>query len=201
MRSVNVMVFDNFETLDACGPVEIFGAMSDAYELGYYSQSGGMISSRQGLRIATQDCEHIAPGGILLIPGGMGTRPLVSNREFLEQLAAVARESEDILTVCTGSALLAMTGLLNARHATSNKLAFDWVTSLNSSVLWEPQARWVKDGNIFSSSGVSAGMDMALGYISEKNGSTTAHTIAHDIEYLWNEDPHRDPFAVAPHHA
>ncbi|MFT8356632.1 MAG: DJ-1/PfpI family protein [Bifidobacterium aquikefiri] len=195
MQIINVVLFDNFETLDACGPIEIFGSLGNEYRIEYYSMHGGIVTSRQGLQTQTQGFTQMAPDEIVLIPGGMGTRPLVNDDEFLSQLAALARQAKNILTVCTGSALLAKTGLLNAKRATSNKLAFDWVTSLNPAVDWVAKARWVVDGNIYTSSGVSAGMDMALGYVNDHLGTTVARKTAHDIEYSWNEDPDNDPFA------
>ncbi|MFT8704424.1 DJ-1/PfpI family protein [Bifidobacterium aquikefiricola] len=195
MQTINVVLFDNFETLDACGPIEILGSLNNEYRIEYFSLNGGFVTSRQGLQTQTQSFAHVESNGILLIPGGMGTRPLVNDDEFLTQLEILANKSKDVLTVCTGSALLAKTGLLNAKSATSNKLAFDWVTSLNPAVNWVLKARWVVDGNIYTSSGVSAGMDMALGYVNDKLGITVARKTAHDIEYVWNEDPDNDPFA------
>jgi len=61
---------------------------------------------------------------------------------------------------------------------------------------WIRQARWVKDGNIYTSSGVSAGIDMTLGFISDQHGTDTAQRVASQIEYMWNVNPDRDPFAV-----
>ena len=99
---------------------------------------------------------------ILLIPGGFGTREAVGNPHFLDQLGAASQDAATTATVCTGSALLARTGLLDHRPATSNKLAWDWVLQQGPQVQWIRQARWVDDGDVITSSGVSAGVDMAL---------------------------------------
>ena len=98
-------------------------------------------------------------------------------------------------TVCTGSALLARTGLLDHRPATSNKLAWDWVVQQGPQVQWVRQARWVDDGDILTSSGVSAGIDMALSLIARLHGREMALTSARNMEYIWNEDAENDPFA------
>ena len=90
---------------------------------------------------------------------------------------------------------MARTGLLDGRHATSNKAAFAWVRSQGPKVLWEPAARWVEDGNILTSSGISAGMDMALRAISIMQGQETAEQIAIRCEYEWHQDASWDPFA------
>jgi transcriptional regulator GlxA family with amidase domain len=98
-------------------------------------------------------------------------------------------------TVCTGSALLARTGLLDGRPATSNKIAWDWGVQQGPRVKWMRQARWVDDGNIVTSSGVSAGIDMALGLIARLHGRDMALASARYMEYRWHEDAADDPFA------
>ncbi|EFB91818.1 hypothetical protein HMPREF7215_1416, partial [Pyramidobacter piscolens W5455] len=128
-------------------------------------------------------------------PGGRGTRPLAGDGEFLAALRELADASTYCLSVCTGSALLAGCGALNGREATSNKRALDWVTSCGEKVLWRGQARWVADGKFYTSSGVSAGMDMALGFVADRFGRERAAEIARQIEYRWNDDPDDDPFS------
>lgn len=188
------MLFHDFETLDAFGPVEIFSRI-DEYRLRFLSAEGGMIQSRQGTAIATESVGEADHTGILLVPGGQGTRSLVNDTDFTDILRRVADRSAYCLTVCTGSALLAKTGLLDCRKATSNKHAFDWVRSVNTKVDWVSCARWVVDGKFYTSSGVSAGMDMSLGFIRDRFGNDTAGKIADGIEYLWNSDKESDPFA------
>ena len=125
----------------------------------------------------------------------MGTRPLVKDKAFLARLKEKAEGAEYVLTVCTGSALLAGTGLLDGRKATSNKMAFEWVKSCGEKVLWQPSARWTADGKYYTASGVSAGIDMALGFMWDRFGAEKARTIARNTEYVWNSDPEKDPFA------
>ena len=107
----------------------------------------------------------------------------------------MAKNVELTTTVCTGTALLARTGLLDNRAATSNKMAWDWVTQHGPNVNWRRRARWVDDGNIITSSGVSAGIDMALALIARLHGRATAEQAARVMEYIWNDDPANDPFA------
>jgi transcriptional regulator GlxA family with amidase domain len=132
---------------------------------------------------------------ILLIPGGFGTRAAVNNTQFLAQLAAASQRAAVTATVCTGSALLARTGLLDNRPATSNKLAWNWVLQQGPRVQWLRHARWVDDGTIITSSGVSAGIDMALSLIARLNGRELALASARNMEYRWHEDAEDDPFA------
>jgi transcriptional regulator GlxA family with amidase domain len=196
MISFNVILFNDFETLDAFGPVEMISGMPDTYKLGYFSLNGGVITSSQGIRVHTFPISDIDPTGILLIPGGRGTRKLVEDIDFIAQIKALSQQSAYVLTVCTGSALLAKTGLLQGKNATSNKLVFDWVTRNGSGVHWTKQARWVADGKYYTSSGVSAGIDMILGFIRDLHGDNIARNICKFAEYIWNEDKNNDPFAI-----
>ena len=130
-----------------------------------------------------------------MIPGGFGTRAAVKNGALLTQLATASQRASVTATVCTGSALLARTGLLDDRPATSNKLAWNWVLQQGPRVQWIRQARWVDDGTIITSSGVSAGIDMTLGLIARLHGRDLALASARFMEYRWHEDAGDDPFA------
>jgi len=196
MVNFNVILFNDFETLDAFGPVEVIGKLPNAYHLRYHSTEGGIVKSSQQVLVDTLPVTEIEPSGILLIPGGMGTRTLVNDEYFIEQLKILSEKAPYVLTVCTGSALLAKTNLLNGMKATSNKMAFEWVMSNGTEVNWIKKARWVKDGKFYTSSGVSAGIDMTLGFICDIHGMKASQAIANGIEYSWNPDRDNDPFAV-----
>lgn len=174
MQKVNFFVFDDFETLDLFGVVEIFGRLNESYDLKFVSLEGGVITSSQQTPIVTEPISSIDTSGILVVPGGMGTRKLVDYHEWIEQLTELSLLAPYVLTICTGAALLAKTGLLNNQKATSNKRAFDWVMSTNQAVKWQRKAGWVVAGKYYTSSGVSAGMDMALGFIADQHGKTYA---------------------------
>lgn len=192
---VNVLLFSNFETLDAFGPVEILGHLPGC-QLEYYSVQGGLVESKDGVKVMTEPLMSANMNQILLLPGGPGTRKLVNDLNFIEKLTVTAQSSSFCLSICTGSALLAQTGLLDGLKATSNKKAFDWVQSVNPKVEWERQARWAVSEKYYTSSGISAGMDMTLGFIQDQVGQEEAHKIADTIEYSWNNDPQKDIFAV-----
>ena len=191
---INILLFDNFTTLDAFGPVEILGRIEE-FNLRYFSLNGGIVSGSQGVSVVTEPIKDANKEGILLVPGGMGARTLVDDEAFIATLRELAEDAHFCLSVCTGSALFAKAGLLDGKRATSNKLSFDWVKSVNANVHWVPKARWVVDGKYFTSSGVSAGMDMALGFIEACFGKLAAQNAAMRIEYIWNDDPNFDPFA------
>ena len=195
MTNVAVLLFDNFETLDVFGPVEILGRLTDLYNIGFYSMEGGPVSNRHGVTVVTEQLATIKNGtGIFLIPGGYGTRIEVNNTALIDTIRKVSERSEWVLTVCTGTALLAKTGLLDGKNATSNKKAFSWVCSTGEKVNWIRRARWVVDGKFYTSSGVSAGMDMTLGLLNDLHGNDFAVKLAFEIEYRWQQNKDEDDF-------
>ena len=196
MRSIAALVFPGFETLDLFGPIEMFGLLQDEFSISIVAQQPGEVASAQGQRVCV-DCSFNDAGNfdILLIPGGPGTRTELSNPALLDWLKTASAGAEIIMSVCTGSVLLACAGLLNGRKATSNKMSFGWVQEQGPKVDWVARARWVEDGRIFTSSGVSAGMDMSLAVIAHLLDRTSADKVAQIAEYEWHEDAARDPFA------
>lgn len=194
--NVGVLLFENFETLDVFGPVEILGRLKDLYSIRFYSLSGGLIGNSHGISISTEKLEpEHSNSEIIIIPGGAGTRLGVNNALLIDTIRKISVSSNYVLTICTGSALLAKTGLLEGRKATSNKRAFDWVMTNGKDVNWIKHARWVVDGKYYTSSGVSAGMDMALGFLAERHGLEFARKVAFEIEYNWTEESEDDNFS------
>ncbi len=194
---VAVLLFYNFETLDVFGPVEILGRLTAHYQISFYSLSGGLIENTHGVSIMTEKLANLGNGAhIFLIPGGYGTRAEVNNILLIDAIRKISQASTYVLTVCTGTSLLARTGLLDGRKATSNKIAFDWVTTQGLNVQWIKKARWVVDGKYYTSSGVSAGMDMTLGFLQDRHGIEFARNVATTIEYNWQENKEEDDFYV-----
>jgi transcriptional regulator GlxA family with amidase domain len=190
------LIFPGFEVLDLFGPVELLAQTPGILAVTLVAASSGEVRSAQGVRVVA-DADFTAPDNfdILLVPGGTGTRTQAGNAVLLEWLRRAAESSTHVAAVCTGSALLARTGLLDGRRATSNKIALDWVVSQGPRVHWVRRARWVEDGKFFTSSGVSAGMDMTLALITRLFGSAAATEAARRAEYVGNPDADDDPFA------
>jgi len=198
---VAVLLFEDFETLDVFGPVEILGRLTDLYQIDFYSQHGGLSNNKHGVSVQTKKLEEISKGAdIFLIPGGYGTRVEVNNKVLIDLIRKIAEQSKYVFTVCTGTALLAKTGLLDGKKATSNKRAFDWVMTTGNKVDWIRQARWVVDGKYYTSSGVSAGMDMTLGFLNDIHGHVSAKEVASQIEFSWQEDKNHDEFYNPANH-
>ena len=196
MRDVAVILFNDFETLDVFGPVEVLGRLTELFNLEYYSMDGGIVISAQKVRVETLPFSELHSGSyILLIPGGIGIRYLLKDSNFINKIAELSKTAEYIMTICTGSTLFSKTGLLDGKKATSNKRMFSWTHKETPNVQWIKKARWVRDGNIYTSSGVSAGIDMTLGFISDLFGRDLAKQQSNEIEYNWEENPEHDPFS------
>jgi transcriptional regulator GlxA family with amidase domain len=183
---VNCFLFDDFESLDLFGPVEAFGNVEDL-SIKFYSVKGGIVKNKDHDEIATENISAMEDNNILLIPGGPGTRELVNDAHFISLLKEKADKALWCLSVCTGSALFAKAGLLDDRKATSNKMAFEWVKGNGKKVNWIYSARWVVDEKYYTAAGVSAGIDMSLGFIGDRYGKEKAREIARIMEYDWNE--------------
>jgi transcriptional regulator GlxA family with amidase domain len=196
MKTIGALVFPGFELLDLYGPLEMFGLNQDAFKIHIVAETMDAVAATPGPK--TQPDEAFGDRDrydILLISGGMGSRPGMENKALLSWIGEQAERAEIVATVCTGSAMLAGTGALDGRRATSNKLAWKWVTSQGPKVKWVRKARWVEDGKFFTSSGVSAGTDMSLALIEKLIGTEAMETIAKRAEYVRNGDPDNDPFA------
>jgi transcriptional regulator GlxA family with amidase domain len=196
-RRVGVVLFDRFELLDVFGPLELLGVLADRFELNLIGPTAGPVRSAQGPEVLAANSYQQAPApDIALIPGGIGTRGLVENGQFLAWLASWAEAAEFVTSVCTGSGVLAAAGLLDGYRATSNKQAFAWAQSQGPRVEWVRQARWVADRDRWTSSGVAAGMDMTLALIGHLHGDELAGRVADGVEYDWHRDSTWDPFAA-----
>jgi transcriptional regulator GlxA family with amidase domain len=196
-RTITTVLFDGFEPLDVFGPLELFGTLPDQFRLVLAGPDGAPVRSAHGWAVVTDfPYETVPPPDIVLLPGGRGTRPLTTDAGFLAWLARWAAGAELVTSVCTGSALLAAAGLLDGYRATSNKRAFAWAREQGPRTEWVAQARWVADRDRWTSSGVAAGLDMALALIAHLHGEELARDVADRVELEWHEDAAWDPFAA-----
>jgi transcriptional regulator GlxA family with amidase domain len=194
--TIAVILFDKFETLDVFGPVEVFGLLPDQFSIRYFALNGGIVRSAQEVPVLSEPLDNARDKcDILFIPGGIGTRELMNDIAFLGEMKRLSSLSRFLLTVCTGSLLAGKAGLLDGKRATTNKRVFSFVAESCVGVEWVKKARWIKDGTVYTSSGISAGIDMALAFVEEHAGGDTARQIAERMEYFRNSDSGNDPFA------
>ncbi|KAI1140849.1 class I glutamine amidotransferase-like protein [Hypoxylon sp. FL0543] len=201
-----VALFPGFQALDVFGPLDILNILSKQTPLSLYILSATLdpVSTKTsasghsvGQAVVPTHTYADSPDDIdvLLLPGGGGTRDPENVQEVVDFVRGAYPRLRYLLTVCTGSAVAAKSGVLDGRRATSNKRAWAWATAQGPNVHWNPHARWVADGNIWTSSGVSAGIDMMYAFVADQWGEDVARGLADASEYVRNTDPDVDPFA------
>ena len=174
----------------------MFGTLSDRYRIATIAAAKGAVPSFQGpCTVAEHDFDDAPVCDLLLLPGGMGTVPALASEALLGYLRRASAAATVTMSVCSGSALLARAGLLDGLRATSNKQFFGLARVQSAKVEWVEAARWVDAGRFVTSSGVSAGTDMALAVIARLEGLEIAERVAEITEYQWHRDADVDPFA------
>jgi transcriptional regulator GlxA family with amidase domain len=190
-RRVCIVIFDEVEVLDFCGPFEVFSVTGGRQELTPFevctvAEGDGPIQARGGLSVnPTYSFKSCPRPDILLIPGGMGTRREMNNQSMIEWLRLHAENAELILSVCSGALVLAKAGLLNGLKATTHHGAMDELRSIHPGILAEDQRRFIDNGRVIVSAGISAGIDMSLHVVARLLGKEQALETARYMEYEW----------------
>jgi len=194
---LGAVLYNDFELVDAYGPLEMFGCLGDDLEIVVIAEHTGGVKSSGGPQTLAEYSFDDAPElDLLLLPGGIGTVPELANEALLSFLRERCPNINVNMSVCSGSALFAKAGLLDGMQATSNKMFFNLASSQSDQVEWVENARWVDAGQYVTSSGVSAGTDMALAVIERLFGTERAQQVAAFTEYQWHSDANTDPFAA-----
>lgn len=192
---LGAILYNDFELLDAYGPLEMFGCLGEDMEIVVVAQQPGGVKSSGGPQTLAEYSFDNAPElDLILLPGGVGTIPELANPALLSFLKERCPKAQINMSVCSGSALLAKAGLLDGLRATSNKMFFSLASTQSDQVDWVEAARWVDAGQYVTSSGVSAGTDMALAVIARLFGEERAQQVAAFTEYQWHTDADSDPF-------
>lgn len=196
MKTLAALVFPGFETLDYFGPMEMLGGLGNETEIITVAQNADPVPSVHGQRIVPDKVISDKDDyDLLFIPGGDSALQEAKDEDLMAWISTASGNAERVMAVCTGTVMLGMTGVLDGRRATTNKRDFIDTVHLVPNVNWVKEARWVEDGKFFTSSGVSAGMDMALAVMADLFGMKVADRIALGCEYEWHKDSTRDPFA------
>ena len=186
-KTIGIVLFPDFEDLDAIGPKEVFGmfAMSSGgeWKVVLASQDGAPVRSFLGTSIQVDhsfdDCPLL---DVVLVPGGMGTRAEMHNAKLVDFVRKQGGNAQYLTSVCTGAMVLHSAGFLKGRNATTHWAALDELRSLGDVTVAEGE-RWVQDGNVLTSAGVSAGIDMALHLVSLLKDATRAKGVQKMMEY------------------
>jgi transcriptional regulator GlxA family with amidase domain len=194
-RSVGIFVFPDVEVLDFCGPFEVFSVAGHqvapgSFEVFTVAETKPPLLARNGLEVVPKHSFADAPPiDLLLVPGGQGTRPLLNRPDVLDWITARAAGAELVLSVCTGSLLLAKCGLLEGLSATTHHLALDLLRSLAPNSEVRDDRRVVDNGRVITSAGVASGIDMSFHVLARLLGPETAEAAARYIEYPWRAAP------------
>jgi transcriptional regulator GlxA family with amidase domain len=201
-KTVGITVFDDIEVLDFCGPFEAFSVtrLDEArrreepspFEVKLIAENGGQITTSGGMRVNADCGFKDAPRlDILCVPGGWGTRREMNNPVMMDWLRGRAKEAELVTSVCTGSMLLGSAGLLDGRRATTHWRSLDWMAKSFPQTTVVGDQHVVDDGNLITSAGISAGIDMALVVVNRYCGEATARATARHMEYPFPQSNER----------
>jgi transcriptional regulator GlxA family with amidase domain len=198
-KRVGILIFPDVEVLDFCGPYEVFSVtrLDEArrreepspFEVSLIAERADPVVATGGLRVIP-DCtiDDCPPLDILVVPGGWGTRKEIRNARILGWIAERGGQVETLTSVCTGSMLLGQAGLLEGRRATTHWAALDWMRQSFPAVTVSDDMHVVEDGHIFTSAGISAGIDMALRVVARHCGEPVARETARRMEYRFPDD-------------
>jgi transcriptional regulator GlxA family with amidase domain len=185
---VGIFVFDDAEELDVVGPYEVLtwwaGHSELKPEVVTFSTDGLGVRCAKGLRLVPDlAADEVDPLHVLVYPGGRGTRRLLKDPAHLQWVRTMRSRTPLMASVCTGALVFAAAGLLAGRPATTYWGAFDELAEIDRSVLADTEARFVDDGDVVTSAGVSAGIDMALHLVARLESVEEARTVRRGIQY------------------
>ena len=192
MRNVAILIFDEVEVLDFCGPFEVFSVTGRRSSLNPFhvytvAQTHKPVLARNNLSVnpshTLSDCPE---PDILLVPGGYGTRREMNNPTLIDWISRRAENAELVLSVCTGALLLAQAGLLDGLSATTHHGAIDLLREVAPGTTVLESERIVDNGRVIVSAGISAGIDMSLYVVGRLLGEEQAEETAAYMEYDWH---------------
>jgi transcriptional regulator GlxA family with amidase domain len=184
---IGIFVFDGADELDVVGPFEVFAEWGSHSQLrpsvSTFSWDGSGVRLAKGLRILpAHGADDIGPLHVLVYPGGPGTRTLLAQAGHLEWLRQIRKQTPIMASVCTGALSLAAAGLLAGRPATTHHSHYDELAELDPSILVDTEARYVDDGDVVTSAGVSSGIDMALHLVERLETTAVARLVRYEIQ-------------------
>ena len=190
-RNVGILLFDEAEVLDFAGPFEVFSVTSELnnfepFEVFTVSEHLAPISAVNGLSVNPKyDFESCPDLDLLIIAGGNGTRKLAENQKVLDWIERVHQNTEFTLSICSGSRMLGKLGLLDGKPYCTHHQVYDHMQMMVPTGVPQPDLRFVNTGRIFTSGGISAGIDLSFHLVEKLLGTETAKQTAAYMEYDW----------------
>ena len=185
---IGILLFDDAEELDFVGPFEVFtmakSVAPDDFHVQLVAQRMDPVRCAKGMRVLPDaTLETCGPLDVLLVPGGQGTRREVANTTLLDWIATVARTATWTTSVCTGALLLTAAGPARGKRVTTHWAYVKTLRERGEAAEVLENYRYVQDGNVVTSAGVSAGIDMALWLIGQIRDAAFARDVQHRMEY------------------
>ena len=184
---IGILLFDDAEELDFVGPFEVFTmakSIDPAFEVQLIAPTLEPVRCAKGMRVLPDaTMETCGTLDVLLVPGGQGTRREVENKPLLDWIAAVAKTATWITSVCTGSLLLTAAGPARGKRVTTHWAFVQSLRERGEAAEVLDNYRYVRDGNVVTSAGVSAGIDMALWLTGQIKDPAFARDVQHRMEY------------------
>ena len=177
---IGILVFPKIQQLDLTGPYEVFAAAKGTRVHMVWKSREPVTSSTGLVLVPTASFDDCPPLDVLCVPGGGGVNALLEDEEVLDFIRHRARQARFVTSVCTGSLVLGVAGLLQDKRATSHWNALDFLSRLGAVPTPE---RVVRDGNLITAGGVTSGIDFGLTVIAELLGQDEAETVQLQLEY------------------
>jgi transcriptional regulator GlxA family with amidase domain len=183
-RTIAILIFPDFQLLDAAGPIAAFEAggraAAEPYRIRGVAREAGPVTSSSGVRLVAEGFSN-APLDTLIVAGGWGTREESRKAETLDFIRAAAARARRVTSVCTGAFILAAAGLLDGRQATTHWARAAEFARAYPRVKVEPDRIFIRDGDVWTSAGITAGIDLALALVAEDLGEAVAKRAAQQL--------------------
>ncbi len=185
-RTIGVLIFPDFQLLDAAGPITAFEeaareTIPPAYRMRVFARAAGPVLSSSGIALVADACQNARCLDTLIVAGGWGTRELVHCEATLGFIRSAAAAARRVASVCSGAFLLAAAGLLDGGRATTHWRAAGEFARLFPRVRVEPDRIFLREGKVWTSAGITAGIDLALALIAEDLGEAAAKRAAQQL--------------------
>jgi transcriptional regulator GlxA family with amidase domain len=198
-KNAGILIFPEVEVLDFAGPFEVFSVTRlneerrreepSPFEVMLVAEQDGIVNATGGFRVVPHCTFENCPSlDILVVAGGLGARKEIGNDRLVRWIADRAQAVETLASVCTGSMLLGQARLLDGRHATTHWRALEWMRQSFPNVTVEDKLHVVEDGNVMTSAGISAGIDLALRVVARHCGESIARATARHMEYPFPDE-------------
>ena len=199
---IGIFVYPDFQLLDATGPASVFEVADfvvkddSGYNFQLVSEGGGLIRSSSGIAVETANSRNIKQLHTLMVAGGNGAHQARHDTNVCRALAKLGKKAQRITSVCSGTFMLAAAGLIEQQRVTTHWRVSALLARLHPQLKVSADKIWVRDGNVWTSAGVSAGIDLALALVTEDYGESVAKQVAREIVVYYKRPGGQSQFST-----